>query len=310
MDNVYSPRIAETDGVPLDAASYHQQHQKMPSKVAQTPTMKANSSTLPPRPSGADGDNTKTTPNKNDKGTNPEEQIDHFLRQMFGSCGGMVSDAAVFLYQATCKGQDGKDDLQGNHGMDQQQYLRMANRRRAYATPGGLRGRRQGETLEFPTQGGFDDDVSALSAHTLEEMERNNVIARAMKSKFPPTMSLGRVWGNSPPPRNGTVATAASPAPHHRQRGTFGGSGFGGPSSEQPPIISPPATTTSSTPPTPSSNLPWTYQVVGLARQTSEESQSIGVSTSGSSDGDQPEHKPSATNPTTQAEVTYTRVVV
>ena len=291
MENVYSPRIVETDGVPVTAQQQKLQEVTSASKPSTSadPTMKESNGIFP-----SHGGGSKTSPSPPSTG-GTDEQVDQFLRQLFGSCGGMV-DAAVFLFQATCRGQEGKEDA-ANQGGEQHQFLRMPNRRRAYPTPGGTRAKRQGETLEFPTQGGFDDDVSALSAHTLEEMERNNVISRAMKNRFPPTMgqTLGRVWGRT--------YNAPASSPQHQQKGVLGGSetGVGGFPREHP-IISPPATTA------PSSNLPWTFQVVGLARQGSDASKSIGISTSGSSDEEQ--QKQNGDTHPTQDELTYTRVVV
>lgn len=81
------------------------------------------------------------------------------VKSLFGQCAGFV-DVASFVIQS-CRGD--KDDERNKQG-DTLGPLVEATRGRAR--------RKQAGTLEFPAEGGFEDDVSALSANTLEEMER------------------------------------------------------------------------------------------------------------------------------------------
>ena len=86
------------------------------------------------------------------------------VRSALVSCG--VADVASYLMQSGCRGEGSaaKDETE-------QQTSRQMNTRKPSPATDLRTKRRQGATLEFHSQGGFDDDVSAISAHTLEEME-------------------------------------------------------------------------------------------------------------------------------------------
>ena len=90
---------------------------------------------------------------------------DTFLSQtvktFLGHCGGFV-DVASFVIQS-CRGDGDCQQTRESHTLGTLFERRRGSRK--------VR-RRQGGTLEFPADGGFEDDVSALSASTLEEMER------------------------------------------------------------------------------------------------------------------------------------------
>jgi hypothetical protein len=169
----------------------------------------------------------------------PETRMDEFLRHLFGSCGGVV-DVATLIFQATCRG---RARAEANREAEKQQKMKMSLRQRYMAT--GVKAKRQGGTLEFSTQGGFDDDVSALSAHTLEEMERIDTVARILKKPLTPIPSR-TLRGNNCTPQMRHQELDKNTAPLCPQGSS------------------------------------WTYQIV--SRQTSNDSRSIGVSTSGSSD--------------------------
>jgi hypothetical protein len=173
----------------------------------------------------------------------PETRIDEFLRNLFGSCGGVV-DVATLILQASCRGQA---RAEAKREAEQHQKMKI-NLRQRYMAPG-VKTRRQGGTLEFSTQGGFDDDVSALSAHTLEEMERIDTVARVLKKPLTPILSR-TLRGSTCTPQMREQELDKNTAPLSPQGAS------------------------------------WTYQIV--SRQTSNDSRSIGVSTSGSSD-EQPE---------------------
>jgi hypothetical protein len=112
--------------------------------------------------------------------------------------------------------------------------------------------RRQGETLEFPVNGGFDDDVSAISAHTLEEMERLEMMTKSMNLS----------------------ATGAATVPSSIKKGA------------KKSIKKPVKGQKLASPPVKVRDLDWTYQV---QRQNSNTSMSLGVSTSGSASSAEPE---------------------
>lgn len=94
-----------------------------------------------------------------------ENRDDTFLsntvKTFIGQCAGFV-DVASFVIQS-CRGDGDSQQNRESHILGP-----MFEPRR------GLRKvrRRQGGTLEFPADGCFEDDVSALSANTLDEMER------------------------------------------------------------------------------------------------------------------------------------------
>jgi hypothetical protein len=100
------------------------------------------------------------------------------VRSMLLSCGAV--DIASYLMQSGCRGEASvaKDETE-------QQAIRQMNTRKPSPASDLRTKRRQGATLEFPSQRGFDDDVSAISAHTLEEMERFEVLKNAKQLRPP-----------------------------------------------------------------------------------------------------------------------------
>ena len=106
------------------------------------------------------------------------------VKQVFAPCGGVV-DAASFIL-GNCRGSTKSSAVVdeggllrcggGAHGTTSEDIVYRLRERGAAVFSTSTQ-RRQGETLEFPANGGFDDDVSAISAHTLEEMERLRMAA-------------------------------------------------------------------------------------------------------------------------------------
>jgi hypothetical protein len=94
--------------------------------------------------------------------SDPTMSLIESVRKVFAPCVGVVDAASIFM--GNCR--FGKDAYENNGGGDG-----IAMRLRNGAMHNTVQ-KRQGETLEIPAHGGFDDDVSAISAHTLEEMER------------------------------------------------------------------------------------------------------------------------------------------
>ena len=83
------------------------------------------------------------------------------VKSLLGQCAGFV-DVASFVIQS-CRGDGDCQQNRESHILGPLFEPRRGSRK--------VR-RRQGGTLEFPADGGFADDVSAISANTLEEMER------------------------------------------------------------------------------------------------------------------------------------------
>lgn len=87
--------------------------------------------------------------------------LSNTVRSLLGQCASFV-DVASFVIQS-CRGDGDCQENQESHILgplfEPRRGLRKVRRR-------------QGGTLEFPSDGGFEDDVSALSANTLDEMER------------------------------------------------------------------------------------------------------------------------------------------
>jgi hypothetical protein len=101
------------------------------------------------------------------------------ISSMLVACG--VADVASFLMRSGCRGEGSaaKDEAE-------QQTIRQMNMRKPSPAIDLRTKRRQGATLEFHSQGGFDDDVSAISALTLEEMERFELL-KSKKQLLPPS---------------------------------------------------------------------------------------------------------------------------
>ena len=84
------------------------------------------------------------------------------VKSVLGQCAGIV-DVANFVIQS-CSGDDddGANRQRGILGPLFESPMKCSRNPR----------RNQGGALEFPAEGQFNDDVSDLSAHTLEEMEQ------------------------------------------------------------------------------------------------------------------------------------------
>jgi hypothetical protein len=162
--------------------------------------------------------------------------------KIFGPCVGDVDFTSFF--QNSCRAPTAEGV---NKVADGNQILKMKLRK-----PAPKSRKRQGETLEFPVNGGFDDDVSAISAHTLEEMERLEMMTKSM----------------------GLSATVAAAVPSSIKR-------------DAKKSIKKPVEGQQLAPPVKVRDLEWTYQV---QRPDSDESMSIGVSTSGSASSAEPEN--------------------
>lgn len=109
----------------------------------------------PPPPLGETPENAPKT--QDDAATSFIESV----RKVFAPCVGVVDAASILM--GNCRfGKEAYDNGAGDG-------LAMRLKTGAMHKVGQ---KRQGETLEIPANGGFDDDVSAISAHTLEEMER------------------------------------------------------------------------------------------------------------------------------------------
>jgi hypothetical protein len=98
--------------------------------------------------------------------TDPASSFVESVRKVFAPCVGVVDAASILM--GNCR--FGKD------AYDTGDAMRLRNGAMSKTVQ-----KRQGETLEIPNNGGFDDDVSAISAHTLEEMERLRMIQQRHK---------------------------------------------------------------------------------------------------------------------------------
>jgi hypothetical protein len=197
--------------------------------------------------------------------------FENAVRNIFGPCVGVV-DVASFFIQNTCRGQTKEED----RGAEGPAILKMKLRKPA---PGQRSRRRQGETLEFPSHGGFDDDVSAISARTLEEMERLEFMPKDIK---PLASSRTRAIpsGDTSEPKDTRESRALNKSIPGRKRGS--------------PASQP--------------DLDWTYQI---QRPTSATEMSLGVSTSGSNSSAEPEQtSPSRDGHRSDGTKLFTRVEV
>ena len=105
-----------------------------------------------------------------------ENLLENALKSIFGTCIGAV-DMASYLLQSTCRGDD-HDAAAKEKGKVDVPVLKLKK-----PLPKMRVKRRQGDTLEFPSNGGFDDEISAISALTLEEMERLQIFRKNATKK-------------------------------------------------------------------------------------------------------------------------------
>jgi hypothetical protein len=136
------------------------------------------------------------------------------IKKVFAPCVGLV-DVASFI-MGNCRGEKGTPyepydmNLSGPDPMEIVMKLRQRN---AAAMNDRKVQKRQGETLEFRAVTVFDDDVSAISAHTLEEMERSQISSNGI-GKFhvmAPTKQPRRTRQNMlPPSMNGHDSRVAN----------------------------------------------------------------------------------------------------
>jgi hypothetical protein len=118
---------------------------------------------------------------RNQKDECNESLLESAVKNIFGPCVGAI-DVASCIIQSTCGGDEETKIAKTDVSVLGMKLKRPAPNQRVK--------RRQGETLEFPANDGFDDDVSAISAHTLEEMERLHLFNKNNKN--------GRVARNGP----------------------------------------------------------------------------------------------------------------
>mmetsp|Transcript_43999 Transcript_43999/g.106684 ORF Transcript_43999/g.106684 Transcript_43999/m.106684 type:complete len:320 (+) Transcript_43999:578-1537(+) len=151
------------------------------------------------------------------------------VKQVFAPCGGVV-DAASFIL-GNCRGSTKSSAVVdeggllrcggGAHGTTSDDIVYRLRERGAAVFSSSTQ-RRQGETLEFPANGGFDDDVSAISAHTLEEMERLRMAAAKVAAS---SSSASALASPSQPFVNGQLHPATISHPSSRHHGIKKGMG-------------------------------------------------------------------------------------
>jgi hypothetical protein len=157
------------------------------------------------------------------------------MKNIFAPCVGAVDAASLFMDECrpskfdTCNinqnvggnyNSNNNNNNNNNNNGAEDVIMRLRERNGAYTTKQAMHKQKRGETLEIPTHAGMmfdDDDVSAISAHTLEEME---LLRMAQKSKRggisnfhmspPPT----KIWRNSN--TNHIIRPKSSRYQHHQ----------------------------------------------------------------------------------------------
>mmetsp|Transcript_21471 Transcript_21471/g.40094 ORF Transcript_21471/g.40094 Transcript_21471/m.40094 type:complete len:280 (-) Transcript_21471:412-1251(-) len=208
-----------------------------------------------PVPVAEEKQETKGIPNGQQMNEDPASTFIDSVRRVFAPCVGVV-DAASFLMGHCRFGKEGYEtayDMKPGGDSGVVMKLRERNGVIHKAVQ-----KRQGETLEIPANGGFDDDVSAISAHTLEEMERLQLAQKKSKMHMltPPKTST----------RSRKPNQSSSRVASNRPRGTKS--------------VSKKATRAAFT-----NTQLWTISRPTMGKN--EEDVSIGVSTSGSSSGEE-----------------------
>jgi hypothetical protein len=160
------------------------------------------------------------------------------MKNIFAPCVGAVDAASLFMDECqpskfdTCNtnqhvGGDNNinndnNNNNNNNNIAEDAIMRLRERNGAYTSKQAMTRQKRGETLEIPTHSGMmfdDDDVSAISAYTLEEME---LLRMAQKSKRggisnfhmspPPT----KIWRNSNTNTNHIIRPKSSRYQHHQ----------------------------------------------------------------------------------------------
>ena len=156
------------------------------------------------------------------------------VKNIFAPCVGAVDAASLFMDDCRPSKFDtwntnqhvggDNNNIINNDNIAEDVIMRLRERNGAYTSKQAMNRQKRGKTLEIPTHSGMmfdDDDVSAISAHTLEEME---LLRMAQKSKRgagisnihmspPPT----EIWRNSNTSTNNILRAKSSRYQHHQQ---------------------------------------------------------------------------------------------
>ena len=122
-----------------------------------------------PQPIAEGEEQQQSSAEETDNKTSPAAALIDSVKQFFAPCVGAVDAAS--LYIGECRPSKDSDAIDQGENVAEDVIMRLRERN------GGFRQqnmKRRGDTLEIPTHGMLfdDDDVSAISSHTLEEMER------------------------------------------------------------------------------------------------------------------------------------------
>jgi len=115
------------------------------------------------------------------------------VKKFFAPCVGVVEDASLYIGECRPSHLDSCDPNEQGENIAEDVIMRLRERN------GGFRQsvKKRSETLEIPSHGMLfdDDDVSAISSHTLEEMERLRMAQNSRLSNF--HMSPSNNYNNS-----------------------------------------------------------------------------------------------------------------
>lgn len=116
-----------------------------------------------------------------DKKASPAEALIDSVKQFFAPCVGAVDAAS--LYISDCRTSKHLDVIDQGENVAEDVIMRLRERNGGF---GQQTMKRRSETLEIPTHGMLfdDDDVSAISSHTLEEMERLRLAQNSRLANF------------------------------------------------------------------------------------------------------------------------------
>lgn len=105
------------------------------------------------------------------------------IKNFFAPCVGAVDAASLFIGECRPTKYDTCDPIEQGENVAEDVIMKLRERNGAFKQP---TGKRRSETLEIPTHGMLfdDDDVSAISSHTLEEMERLRIAQSSRLSNF------------------------------------------------------------------------------------------------------------------------------
>lgn len=143
-----------------------------------------------------------------DNAESPATAFIDSVKKFFAPCVGAVDAASVYIGECRPGNLDSCEPMDDGENVAEDVIMRLRERNGGFSQQ---TIKRRSDTLEIPTHGMLfdDDDVSAISSHTLEEMERLRLAQNSRLSNFhmSPTTNYSNIM--RPKPTDATVGQKA-----------------------------------------------------------------------------------------------------